>query len=292
MIYKAKEGSGKMKLGLIQKMQVLRKIDTGYVLKQGEDEALLHHNEAGHVLEEGEEVEVFLYNDKKGNVTATTSLPTVTMKNYDWAEVVEVVPKLGVFVHIGIAKEMLISNDDLPKFRSIWPKPGDKLYIKLGLDYRNRLIAIPAAGSTFAKIYEVAPESLLNQTVEGRVYFSSREGTEIFTKEGYRGFIHHTERKTEPRLGELVTGRVIAVKEDGTINVSLRPVKKESIPIDAEDILRHLKDHEGVIPFSDKSDPEDIRATFNMSKAAFKRALGRLMKEGKVEQRDGKTYLL
>lgn len=279
-------------LGTIQTMTVLRKIETGYVLVNDGVEALLHHNETSISLDENEEVNVFLYNDKKGNLTATTLLPSITISDYDWAEVVEVVPKLGAFVHIGIAKEMLVSNDHLPKFRSIWPKQGDKLYVKLGLDYRDRLIAIPANGSVIAELYKQAPGDLLNKTISGRVYFSSREGTEIVTDEGYRGFIHHTERKNEPRLGELVTGRVIDVKEDGTFNMSLRPVKKESIPLDAEDILQHLEGNGGIIPFSDKSDPEDIRETFNMSKAAFKRALGKLMKEGKIEQRNGKTYLI
>lgn len=74
--------------------------------------------------------------------------------------------------------------------------------------------------------FEHAPESLLNQTVTGRVYHTSREGTTILTTEHYRGFIHHTERKTEPRLGELVEGRVIEVRFDGTLNVSLRPLKQ------------------------------------------------------------------
>ena len=281
-----------MTLGTIQTMRVLRKIETGYVLGHDGQEALLHHNETHQPLIEGEEVKVFLYSDKKGNIAATTTIPNVTIQHYGWAEVVEVVPKLGVFVNIGIQKEMLVSNDELPKFRSIWPKPEDRLYVKLDLDDKNRLMAIPATGRVIADLYKKAPETLLNQVVGGRGYFSSREGTEIITMEGYRGFIHHTERKSEPRLGELVKGRVIDVKEDGTINVSLRPIKRESIPIDAEDIIRYLRENGGVMPFSDKSDPEEIRATFQISKAAFKRALGRLMKEGKVEQRDDKSYLL
>lgn len=278
-------------LGTIQTMKVLRKIETGYVLGQGEAEALLHHNEASSELEENQEIDVFLYKDKKGNTAATTILPTVQIGKYDWAEVAEVIPKLGAFVNIGIAKEILVSNDDLPPFRSIWPQPGDKLLISLGLDYRDRLIAELATGSVIADLFTAAPETLLNQKIQGRVYYSSREGTEVITEDGYRGFIHHTERKAEPRLGEQINGRVIDVKEDGTINISLRPVRKESIPLDAEDILQHLEANNGVIPFSDKSDPEDIRGTFNISKAAFKRALGNLMKEGKVEQHNGKTYL-
>lgn len=279
-------------LGTIQTMTVLRKIDTGYVLQKEMDEALLHHNETETALEENQSVDVFLYNDKKGNITATTTLPTVKMDAYDWAEVVEVVPKLGAFAHIGIAKEMLVSVDDLPLFEDVWPKAGDKLLVTLGKDQDGRLLAIPATEGVVASVVNLEPpKDLLNKPISGHVYFTSKEGTAIITADDYRGFIHYTERKTEPRLGELVHGRVIEVKEDGTLNISLRPLKQDSLDEDADAILTHLQANDGVIPFGDKSDPEDIRGTFNMSKAAFKRALGRLMKQGKAEQREGKTYL-
>ena len=242
-------------------------------------------------VKKGQVVDVFLYNDKKGNIAATTTIPSVQMDTYDWAEVVEVIPKLGAFVNIGIAKEMLVSVDDLPLFEDVWPKPGDKLFVTLGQDQKGRLLALPATEGAIAREVELAPDELLNQPISGTVYHTSREGSAILTEDDYRGFIHHTERKVEPRLGEFVHGRVIEVKEDGTLNVSLRPLKQDSMGEDAEAILEHLAAHEGIIPFDDKSDPEDIRGTFHISKAAFKRALGKLMKEGKIEQRDGNTYL-
>ncbi|MBS3681631.1 hypothetical protein KGF86_15665 [Ornithinibacillus massiliensis] len=280
-----------MEIGTIQTMTVDRKIDSGYVLKKDMTEALLHHNETESVLEVEQDVDVFLYQDKKGNLTATTKLPEVVMDQYGWAKVVSVLPNLGVFVDIGTTKEFLVSIDDLPLFENVWPKEEDMLFVTLGKDRKGRLLAIPATEGVMQREFEHAPESLLNQKVTGRVYHTSREGTTILTNEHYRGFIHHTERKTEPRLGELVEGRVIEVRFDGTLNVSLRPLKQHGMIDDADLILTHLEEHDGVIPFSDKSDPEDIRGTFNISKAAFKRALGKLMKEGKIEQRDGKTYL-
>ncbi|SDQ22034.1 hypothetical protein SAMN05216232_1130 [Virgibacillus subterraneus] len=277
-----------MRIGLIQKLKVLRKIDTGYVL---EDDVLLHNNELDTELEPEQEIEVFPYTDKKGQVIATTKLPSVQMDEYDWAEVVEVMPGLGVFVNIGIAKEMLVSIDDLPLFESVWPIIGDMLYVTLGKDQKGRLLAIPASEGVVERQWDIAPDDLLNQAISGRVYRTSKEGSAIISEDGYRGFIHHTERKDEPRLGEWVEGRVIDVKEDGTLNVSLRPLKQHSMGEDADNILMHLKQSNGVIPFSDKSDPEDIQGTFNISKAAFKRALGKLMKEQKIEQHDGKTFL-
>lgn len=210
---------------------------------------------------------------------------------YDWVEVKEVIPDLGVFVDIGIKKEILVSKDDLPLFKSVWPEKGDRLYVTLGEDRKGRLLAIPAKEDALLDEMEAAPENLYQQPIAGRVYHTSKEGAAIFTEGNHRGFIHRTERKQEPRLGEWVKGRVIEVKEDGSVNVSLRPLKQHSIGDDAEAIVAHLEKNDGVIPFSDKSDPEDIRATFQISKAAFKRALGRLMKEGKIEQNHGNTYL-
>ena len=101
--------------------------------------------------------------------------------------------------------------------------------------------------------------------------------------------MHESERSVEPRLGELVKGRVIGVKEDGSLNGSLLPRTHERLDEDAEGILTYLESRGGSMPYWDKSDPEDIQKRFGMSKAAFKRALGRLMKEGKVSQADGWT---
>ncbi|MFC4023943.1 S1 RNA-binding domain-containing protein [Oceanobacillus longus] len=278
-------------IGTIQPMTVSRTIDTGYVLTKDGHDALVHHNDTESELEVNQQVDAFLYNDKKGNLIATTILPNVWMDVYDWAEVVEVMPHLGVFVNIGIAKEMLVSKDDLPFFEKVWPKPGDKLFVTLGKDQKGRLLALPATEGIVAREVEFAPEELMKQTVSGTVYLTDKEGSAIITTDYHRGFIHRTERKTEPRLGEFVQGRVIDVKDDGSINVSLRPLKQDSMESDADVILKHLEASNGVIPFSDKSDPEDILGTFQISKAAFKRALGRLFKEGKIEQREGKTYL-
>jgi len=278
-------------LGTIQTMNVDSKINSGYILKNSGIEALLQDEETNVELEPGGKVNVFLYSDKRGRWIATLKLPRLHKNTYDWAEVKEVIPNLGAFVDIGISKEMLVSKDDLPLFESVWPAEGDMLYVTLGEDRKGRLLAIPANEDALMNVFEAASEKLYQQPVTGRVYHTSKEGTAIITEGNHRGFIHHSERKQEPRLGELVNGRVIEVKDDGSINVSLRPLKQYSIGDDAEAILKHLKENDGIIPFHDKSDPEDIRATFQISKAAFKRALGRLMKEGRIEQDSGNTYL-
>lgn len=279
-------------VGTVQLLQVYEENETGYLLGDQQNHVLLPKEQVDKQLSLGEYINVFIYHDRNNEIVATTNIPSIQMNTYDWAEVVEVIPHLGVFVDIGIEKDILVSIDDLPLIFDVWPKAGDQLYVTLGNDQDGRLLAIPAQDKVFMEMRELANDDLRNQQVTGRVYYTSREGTAIFTDDHLRGFIHHTEREQEPRLGSVVRGRVIDVKDDGTINVSLLPLKHERIDDDAELILAELEKNNGVIPFSDKSDPETIRNTFGMSKSAFKRALGRLMREGKIEQRDGKTYLI
>lgn len=280
-----------LQAGTKETLMVSRKIDSGYVLTNGTREVLLHLNETVGTPEVDEEVQVFLYNDKKGQLIATMSIPEADLETYDWVEVVEVVKGLGVFVNIGIEKEILVSKDDLPLLEAVWPEPGDELLVRLDTDKKGRLLAIPTTETILEGGWEKAPETVLKQPISGRVYRSTKVGSFVMTEEGYKGFIHYLERKREPRLGEWINGRVIDVKDDGTVNISLRPVKEEALDEDATIILEYLESNGGVMSFNDKSDPDEIRNTFNISKAAFKRALGRLMKDRKVQQKDGQTSL-
>ena len=156
---------------------------------------------------------------------------------------------------------------------------------------RNNRIYVRTATDPIIEEHSVkASRDSFNKTLHGFIYRTAKVGSWIYTAEGYKGFIHESQREVEPRLGEKVEGRVIDVKEDGTINVSLLPRKQEALDLDAERILSVLEGR-GAMPYWDKSMPEDIQEKFNMSKAAFKRALGRLMKDGKVYQEEGWTYL-
>lgn len=282
-----------LEIGTIHTMKVEHKTDEGYTLSKSGEKAFLPQNYTDGNLEAGAFVDVFLYNDRQGKLVATMQQPKMVIGSYELAEVKDVIPNLGVFVDIGMAEEVLVSMDELPLYQKAWPLPGDQLYVTLDTDKKGRLLAVPATEKVFNDLYGFATEVELNDAVVGRAIRVDREGTVILTDENYRGFIHHTEREKEPRLGEQVTGRVIEVKEDGTLNVSLMPLKHERMSDDAEKILTFLeKAEDGSMPFGDRSDPEKIRATFGMSKSAFKRALGRLMKERKIEQQDGKTYLV
>lgn len=280
-----------MLAGKFHEMKVERQTPLGYTLMLDGEEFFLHQAEVTHPIEVGETIEVFVYYDAKKRLTATMQEPAVTTEEFGWVEVVDVRKDLGVFVDIGINKNILIAPSDLPIFESLWPQVGDYVYCYLKESQSNYLFAILARPQEFGGVKEEAPQSLHGKKVKARVIRTGKIGTNVITEEGYMGFIHESERREEPRLGEVVEGRVVRVKDNGEFNMSLIPQKEFAIVEDSDIILEYLMGRRGAMPFYDKSEPDDIRRVFKMSKASFKRALGRLMKEGKIYQEDGWTYL-
>lgn len=241
----------------------------------------------------GDAVEGFAYVGKDGRYKLTPELPKSMIGRYGWGEVVRSRTDLGVFVDIGLPdKDVVVSMDDLPNEKDIWPKKGDRLLISLSVDDQERMWGKLADDSIFDGLARKAGKEMRNKDIAGTVYHPKLVGTYVFTDEGYLGFVHPSEREREPRLGEVVKGRVIDVKEDGTLNLSLMPRAYEVLEDDAAMILEVVKrSKENRIPYTDKSSPEDIKKQFGISKAQFKRSLGRLMKQKLVRQEAGYTIL-
>ncbi|MBN6887580.1 uncharacterized protein ACUXCC_002519 [Cytobacillus horneckiae] len=278
-------------IGQTTKLIVSRQAAFGYFLTDGQEDVLLHKNEAAGNLEEGQEVEAFLYVDSQGRTAATTTIPEIMVGKYGWAQVSDVKPGIGVFINIGVQKDMLLGEEDLPAHRSVWPEIGDTLYVTLRVNRNQRIYVKLATDPIIEEISIKADKASYNKDIHGFIYRTAKVGSWVYTAEGYKGFIHESQRRVEPRLGEKVEGRIIDVKDDGTINVSLTPRKQEALHDDTDTILSYLELRNGAMPYGDKSAPEDIKDRFNLSKASFKRALGRMMKEGKIYQKDGWTYL-
>lgn len=243
----------------------------------------------------GDTVEGFLYESMDKDLTMTTKIPNSTLDTFGWGIVSDVRKDLGVFVDIGLAdKEIVVSLDDLSEIKSLWPKKGDQLMIALRVDDKDRIWGVLADETEFREISKLPEDGgWQNKEVTGIAYRLKKIGTFILTEDNHIGFIHPTEREREPRLGEQVTGRVIGVSPHGMLNVSLKPRAHEALEGDAKMILTLLEQSPtSSLPYSDKSNPDDIRNYFGISKAQFKRALGRLMKERLIVQEDGQTKLV
>jgi uncharacterized protein len=271
-------------------LTVARKASFGYFLTDGNEDVLLHINEADREYEENESVEVFLYVDSEGRTSATTTIPEVAIGRYAWLKVTDTNPKIGVFLDIGIKKDLLLGIDDLPVHKSVWPKAGDLVYVTLRVNRNYLLYARLASDPIIESISTKATRKDFNKNIQGHIYRTAKVGSWIYTLEGFKGFIHESQRLIEPRLGQKVEGRIIDVKEDGTVNISLLARKEESQDQDAERIYEYLLSRNGAMPYTDKSMPEEIQERFQLSKGAFKRALGKLLKDGRVYQEGNWTY--
>jgi uncharacterized protein len=278
-------------IGQTVTLTVARKADFGYFLTDGNEDVLLHINEADREYEEDESVEVFLYVDSEGRTSASTTIPEVAIGKYAWLKVVDSNPNVGVFLDIGIKKDLLLGIDDLPVHKSVWPKAGDLVYVTLRVNNNFLLYAKLATDPVIESISTKATRKDFNKNIQGHIYRTAKVGSWIYTIEGFKGFIHESQRQKEPRLGQKVEGRIIDVKEDGTVNVSLLARKQEAQDLEAERIYEYLMSRNGAMPFNDKSMPEEIHERFQLSKGAFKRALGKLMKDGRVYQEGSWTYL-
>ena len=278
--------------GEIVDLQVKSQESSKWILSNGEIDVPINESEAPEGVQEGDTIKVFLFKDRRGNLSATSALPHVTKGTYGWAKVIKMDEREGAVVDIGSAREVIVKPSDLPLLKELWPESGDHLYMTLRTDFHGDLFGRLATEDRVAETFVEAPTSLMNENLKARAYRLLPIGSFLITvPQGYRVFVHHTEQMAEPRLGEEVDVRVIGVKEDGSLNGSMLPRKQERLMDDAETLFRYLQDVGGKMPFTDKSSPDEIFDMFNLSKASFKRALGKLMKEKKIEQKDGWTLV-
>ena len=223
----------------------------------------------------------------------TLKIPEVQMYKYDFGEVVDTRRDLGVFVDIGLEdKDIVVSLDDLPDEHRNWPQKGDTIMIKLVVDNKNRVWGKLADLDIYNQLVRSPDAKMMNRNIDCIVIANRFSGTYVLADDYYMGFIHPSERYNEMRIGEKINARVVGISNN-RLNLSAKPRAYESISDDAKMVLAVLqRSLAHKIPYTDKSSPEDIQNNFGISKGAFKRAVGNLMKSGYVKQEDGYTILI
>lgn len=279
----------RMEIGKVNTFTVESVEKDGYLLKHPDATLKLPKKEATQPLEEGASVDAFVYIVHKKGLQVTMKRPSIAVDRAGFVRVVERKFGLGVFVDIGLSKDMLVSKDDLPPLKKQWPKENDMLLCELKVS-RNQIVARPV--QRFRLFDALRAEAPLNEgdTVSAHVVYLADEGLVLFTEMGHEIFVYYKHTRKTYRLGEALSVRITVAKDALRYNGTLLPGKGEIVDDDAARILEYLRE-EGSMPFTDKSAPEEIFNTFHMSKAAFKRALGRLYKEGYVELEKHQTRL-
>ncbi|MDO7905504.1 S1-like domain-containing RNA-binding protein [Paenibacillus sp. JX-17] len=269
----------------------------GYFLSSGDQDVLLHYTELTRKIAIGEQLDVFIFYDTEDRLAATMKRPYLSLGELAKLQVADVHPRLGCFLEMGLGRQLLLPIRELPEIKELHPKVGDHVFVIMEHDKQGRLRAKLAGEQELAPRAFHAPSSWLNQWVQATVYRPLQMGTFVIVDGGVLGFgaigmIHASERPRMLRLGEEVRVRVTLVREDGRVNLGMSERKEVGRVEDADRLLDFLKERPGGgMPYSDATPPDIIKQRFGISKSAFKRALGKLMKEGKVTQKENWTYL-
>ncbi|MBR1553534.1 MAG: RNA-binding protein [Schwartzia sp.] len=251
------------------------------------DDVLLHTQQQTSPVAVGDEVEVYLYRDPKRRLTASMRVPKMKEGQIARMKVVNV-SRDGAFLDVGAERGIFMPFAGM-RGR---PRIGERVWAKLYTDKSGRLAVTMEVEDEMRRASKPAEGVKVGDSVTGEIYNYTDKGAFLFSRERYIVFIDNKEMKVRPRVGETVTARVTFLREDGRLNASLREIKEKAMVSDSDAILALMRERHGRMPYTDATSPEIIRDKFGVSKAAFKRALGHLLKEGKIEQRDGWTFLL
>ena len=273
-----------MKLGEKQVLKVERFRDFGAYLSDGESTVLLPKKELPENLREGDEIEVFLYKDSSDRLIATTRQSALTLHQTALLKVREV-SKIGAFLDWGLEKDLLLPFHE--QTRRV--QAGEEVLAALYIDKSGRL----AATMNVYPYLRTDSPYLPDQTVQGRIYEKSDNfGVFVAVDDCYSALIPKQEEAGELRIGDVIQARVTKVRPDGKLNLAVRQKAYLQLDADAELILKGIDEYEGVLPFDDRVSPEIIKREFGLSKNAFKRAVGHLMKQGLVRIGDRRIYRL
>lgn len=265
-----------LQIGTKQTLIVVKRVDFGVYLSQDRQKdaqrVLLPKKAVPEGLKEGDEIEVFLYKDSEDRLIATTKTPALVLGQFAALKVVSV-NKLGAFLDWGLEKDLFLPY----KEQTSRVKEGDEILVRLYVDKSGRLCAsmkglyeLLSMDSTYEK----------DEIVSGRVYeFSQNFGAFVAVDDRYSALIPSHEDHSGLRIGEIIQAQIVEVKPDGKLTLTQRKKAYLQMEEDAKKVLEVIESYAGVLPFNDKAPAEIIMREVGLSKAAFKRAVGRLYKE-------------
>ena len=271
-----------IEIGKKQLLKIARVKSFGVYLQAEDDDAsvLLPSKYVPEGKSVGDEVEVFVYRDSSDRMIATTNMPLLTLGEVGRLRVSET-GKIGAFLDWGLEKDLF-----LPFAEQVGRPAKDQTCLAaVYLDKSHRLCAT-------MKIYDyLSTESPYqkNDRVTGTIFqINERIGVFVAVDDKYLGMIGIRNYHGSYQVGDAVEARVVKVREDGKLELTLSESINEQMDKDAQTVLDLLESYDGVLPFTEKADPAVIDRELSMSKAAFKRAVGRLLKQKKIEISEGK----
>lgn len=266
-----------MKLGEYQELYYKKKVDFGvYLAETMTDDAqvLLPMKQVPENARMGEKIRVFLYKDSRDRLIATTNDPKLTLGGYA-PLVVREVGKIGAFLDWGLEKDLFLPfKEQLGRVR-----PGKNYLVSLYVDKSSRLCATMKIGQLLSTEHSFKT----GEWVMGTVYnIHPEHGAFVAVEDKYLGRIPKKELHGKISIGEQLHLRITSISSDGKLSLSPHEKAYLQMDRDAKLVMDTIDSYDGCLPFNDKVKPEIIDRELGLSKNAFKRAVGRLLKEDKI----------
>lgn len=266
-------------------LKVARMSEHGAFLDAGtgntSDDILLHKAQQTADVSIGEVVKVFLYLDPKKRLTASMRVPKMREGQIARLKVINVTSD-GAFVDVGAERGIFMPFAEM-RGR---PRVGEVVWAKLYTDKSGRLAVSMNVSDEIRRASKPAESVKVGDVLTGAIFNIIEKGAFVFSRERHIIFIPQKEIPRALRVGEVVNVRITFLRGDGRLNGSLREIKETALDSDAERIFAFMQKNDGILPLNDKSSPEKIFAVFKLTKAAFKRAIGHLFRERRIEKTD------
>ncbi|MFK7995903.1 MAG: S1 RNA-binding domain-containing protein [Granulosicoccus sp.] len=263
-----------MQIGNTYTLKVLERNQSSLLLDGAELGRLpLPAKEAG-MAEVGDTVEAFVYTDSQGKPLATTRKPMAERDQCASLKIMDIT-NAGAFLDWGLEKNLLLPFAEQRRPAEV----GRYETVLVYLDNSGRLAA---SSRLDHHLPELATDYRPWQPVSLLIYQRTDLGLKAVVDNRALGLLYKDEIFRQVRVGDTVSGFIKRLRHDGRIDLALQPPSKQLQPDLTEEIMAYLEQHDGVCTLSDKSSPEAIQATFQVSKKNFKKALGTLYKQRRI----------
>ncbi|MCP9747156.1 S1 RNA-binding domain-containing protein [Lacihabitans sp. CS3-21] len=267
-----------MEVGKYNTLQILRGTSVGMYLGDDEgNDVLLPHKYIPENAQIGESIEVFIYRDSEDRLIATTLKPLILLNQFAILEVVAAT-QFGAFLDWGLEKDLFVpfkeQNHKLQK--------GQYVPVYLYLDEQtDRVVASAKVHKYFKNLDGVDLDE--GQEVDLLVFEKTELGHNVVVNNLYKGLVYENETFRRLAWGDTTKGYVKLIRDEGKIDISLQPLGfLKTLEPNQKAILDKLQQSGGTLNLSDNSDPIEIQEVLEMSKKAFKKAIGVLYKDKKI----------
>jgi len=275
-----------MQIGLTQELKIARETVHGFYLEdENGHEVLLPGVYITEALKIGDKINVFLYKDSENRIVATTEKPAFELGQFAFLRVKEL-GQFGAFVDWGLPKDLLV-----PFSEQISVLQAGKSYtFCLCYDEKSDRLFGSAKINKYLTYNDVPLKA--GQEVQVIIAGTHDLGLSVIIEQRYSGLLFESDIHKQVQIGEERKAYVKQVRDDGKVDLLLEPMGYDkSVDEHSSSLLTALEENGGILKLSDKSTPENIKASLGMSKKAFKKALGKLYKSGKVEIETDKIAL-